>query len=118
MFPLILKVLISAIIIVVISELAKKNALIAGLTASLPLVSIFAMIWLYRDEADLTKVTDLSKSVFWMVIPSLLFFVLFPVLVKYGMKFYAAMATSCGITAVVYYFYVKILTHFGIVDSL
>ncbi len=79
-----IKVLISAGIIVLVSELAKKSPFLGGLLASLPLVSSLGLIWLYIDTKDTQQVSNLSGSIFWLVIPSLSLFLLLPVLLKKG----------------------------------
>jgi uncharacterized membrane protein (GlpM family) len=53
----IIKVLISAIIIVTVSEISKKSSLVGGIFASIPLVSVLAMIWLYIDTQDVQKIS-------------------------------------------------------------
>ena len=71
MFYYILKFTISALLIVAISEVSKRYSLAAGILASLPIISILAMIWLYVDTNSIQKVSKLSTSIFWMVLPSL-----------------------------------------------
>ncbi len=110
----IIKIIISAIVIVLVSELGKKYTLFASIFASLPLVSILALIWLYKDMHDVQKVIELSHGIFWMVIPSLLFFVALPLLLKAGFHFYKAMALSCLVTSVGYWVYLFILNKLGV----
>ncbi len=79
---LIFKTIISAVIIVAVSEVSKKSPLLGAILASLPLVSYLGIIWLYIDTESKTQVAQLSRSFFWMVIPSLSFFVVLPLLLK------------------------------------
>lgn len=109
-----LKILISAILIVVISEVSKRNPLFGGIIASLPLVSILAIIWLYVDSQDINKVAGLSYSIFWFVIPSLSLFISFPLLLKYGFNFYLSLIFSSMITIGCYYLMILILDYFEI----
>jgi len=97
-----LKVFITALVVAGVSELARRYNLVAAALASLPLTSILAFIWLYNDTHDLQKVSELSYSVMWLVIPSLLFFVMFPLLIKSGFKFYPALIISCVIMSAGY----------------
>jgi len=90
----IIKKLISAVIIVVVSEIAKRSSLLGGLIASLPLTSILALIWLYFDTKNIQKVINLSESIFWLVIPSLILFVILPILLKKGVNFYLSLTIS------------------------
>lgn len=70
----VVKVLITAALIVAVSEVSKRSTFLGGLLASLPLVSFLALLWLYLDTKDTAKVAALSTSIFWMVLPSLVFF--------------------------------------------
>ncbi|WP_324171849.1 DUF3147 family protein [Sulfurimonas sp.] len=110
----ILKILISAILIVIISEVSKRNSLFAGIVASLPLVSILAMIWLYIDTKDVAKVSELSSSIFWFVIPSLALFISLPIFLKYGFSFYSSLFFSSFITIGCYYLMILVLDYFRI----
>ncbi len=82
MWYYLVKLAISATLIVVISEAAKRASWLGGLLASLPMVSFLAIIWLYVDTKDTRKVAELSTSIFWLVLPSLTFFLALPLLLK------------------------------------
>ena len=89
-----LKVIISAIVIVAIAEIAKRNTGLAALVASLPLTSLLAFIWLHIEGAEVSQIADLSKQIFWFVLPSLLFFVLLPIFLKHGLGFWLSLSLS------------------------
>jgi hypothetical protein len=108
------KVLISALVIVAVSEIAKRSTLFGALVASLPLTSILAMVWLYQDTKDTTRVATLSSEILWLVVPSLLLFVLLPVLLKRGMNFYPALGIAAGCTAIAYLATAMVVQRFGI----
>lgn len=108
------KVLFSAVVIVIVTEVAKRSTFIGALVASLPLISIIAMVWLYIDTKDLEKVSALSIGIFWIVIPSLLFFLAFPFLVKWKENFWLALSLSSLITASAYWAYSSLLSKLGI----
>jgi uncharacterized MAPEG superfamily protein len=59
------KVFITAILVVLISEISKRSSLIAAILASLPIVSILAFIWLYIDTKSVEKISGLSTSIFF-----------------------------------------------------
>jgi hypothetical protein len=109
-----LKVLISAVLIVAISEIAKRSSLIGGLIASLPLVSILAFVWLYIDTKSVEKISALSYSVFWLVLPSLSLFIALPWLLKRTGSFYLSMMGAIAIMAVFYSVMVVVLRRFDI----
>jgi len=98
----ILKIIISLIIIIAVSEIAKRSSTLGGLIASLPLTSILAMVWLYVDTKNVKKVINLSESIFWLVMPSLILFVVFPILLKKGLNFYLSLLISSIIMIIFY----------------
>jgi len=110
----ILKVAISAILIVVISEVSKRYSITGGILASLPIVSVLAIIWLHIDTGSVEKVSKLSTSIFWMVLPSLSLFIMLPLLLKNRVPFYGALIISSIIMVVFYYLMILILKKFGI----
>ena len=77
-----IKLIISAFLILAISEISKRVSWLGGLLASLPLLSYLALIWLYVDTQDKQKAASLSNDIFWLVIPSLPFFLTFPLFLK------------------------------------
>ncbi len=77
------RVLLSGGLIVGASEIAKKNDVLGAFLASLPLISIFAMIWLYNDTGDTEQIAIFSKDIFWLVIPSLALFLALPFLLLF-----------------------------------
>ena len=108
----IVKLVISATLIVLISEVSKRFTLLGGLLASLPIVSYLAMIWLYVDTRDSQKVADLSLSVFWLVLPSLSLFVVLPLLLK-RLPFVPSLGIATAIMFLCYSLMVLILRRFG-----
>jgi len=82
--------------------------------ASIPLLSVLAMVWLYVDTKDIAKISALSTSIFWLVLPSLILFVSLPLFLKQGIAFPASLAASIAITVICYWGMVAVLRHFGI----
>ncbi len=109
-----IKTIASALIIAGVAELGKKFTPLAAILASLPLVSILAMIWLYRETKDVPKIIDLSINIFWAVLPSLIFFLILPLLLKNGLKFTPAMIISALTMFIAYSLYIFVLAKFGI----
>jgi len=108
-----IKILLSAIIIASVSEIAKRSSLFGALTASLPLTSLLALVWLYYDTHDNGKIIELSYGILWLVIPSLAFFVVLPLLLKYGLRFGWSMALAALATTLIYLLFVWLLRKFG-----
>jgi uncharacterized membrane protein (GlpM family) len=111
---LILKAALTGVIVIAISEISKRSSIIAAVLASLPLTSILAFIWMYADSKNGEEIKQLSYGIFWMVIPSLAFFILLPTFLKVGMRFYPALLVSSLCTAVLYTGYAKALTLFNV----
>ena len=89
-----IKIIVSAIIITILSELAKRLPNLAGFLAAMPINTLLIMIWLYIEKKDLSLLATFSRSVFWAVIPSLLFFIPPMLLLKRGWNFYAVFGIS------------------------
>ena len=89
----ILKVAITAGLIIAVSEVAKRTGYLGGLIASLPLISYLAMIWLYVEKGEKQPIADLSMGVFWFVLPTLPFFLTLTWLLKH-FSFPASMALA------------------------
>lgn len=109
-----IKIAVTTVLIVMISELAKRSSFIGAILASVPLISVLAMIWLYADTKDIAKVSSLATSVFWLVLPSLALFVALPILLKQGLNFYLSMGISIGITIGCYWLMLSILNYYGV----
>ena len=109
-----IKVIISAVIITVVSEISKRNSLGGAIFASLPLTSVLAMIWLYRDTHDLARISHLSMGIFWLVLPSLILFLALPFLLKRGMSFYASLSIASAATVVGYFLMTQLMRRFGV----
>ncbi|MDD4854544.1 MAG: DUF3147 family protein [Sulfuricurvum sp.] len=108
------KLIITTLLVVLIAEISKRSSLIGSILASIPLMSVLAMTWLYIDTGDNEKVLELSTSIFWLVIPSLTLFISLPLLIKKGFGFYSSMAISIASTIIAYYLMILILGKFGI----
>ena len=108
------KLLITALLIVAISEIAKRSTLLAAVLASIPLISVLAMVWLYVDTRDTERIANLATSVFWLVIPSLVLFISLPLLLRGGMNFPLAMGLAIGLTVIAYFLMVFVLQKAGV----
>ncbi|MHC5005589.1 MAG: DUF3147 family protein [Planctomycetota bacterium] len=114
MLYFLVKVVLSAVLIAAISEISKRSSLVGGLVASLPLVSLLAMIWLYIDTRDVTKVADLSRSVFWLVLPSLPMFLVLPRLLRTPLGFTWSLVAAAALTVACYGAMLFILARLGV----
>ena len=99
---LLIKAAISGILIAIISEVARRQPGWGGLLASLPLTSVLAMMWLWRDTADAEKVAAQAISTFWFFLPSVPMFLVIPLLLRAGIGFWLTMLLSCAMTILLY----------------
>jgi uncharacterized membrane protein (GlpM family) len=111
---LLIKAAITGVLVVAISEVSKKSTSFAGVIASLPLTSVLAFLWIYLEKKEIEGIRSLSYSIFFMVIPSLAFFLLLPTFLKWQIPFYASMVLASIGTALIYAGYVMILSRMGI----
>jgi hypothetical protein len=109
-----IKILVTAVLVVSVSEVAKRSSFWAAALASLPLTSLLAFVWLYLDTRDVQRVAALSQGILWLVIPSLVLFIALPLLLKAGLGFWLSLAASCACTAVAYLGMVRLLAQWGI----
>jgi len=98
MSQFLLKVLISALLIAAASELARRQAWFGALIASLPLTSILALIWLWRDGTEPAQIAAFATGIFWLVLPSLLLFIVMPLMLRAGYGFWPSLAAGCAAT--------------------
>ena len=106
---LIIKTLISALIIVIVSEIAKKYTWAAAIIVSIPLTSLLAFIWLYYDTKDVQKVIDLSLSTIVMTLPSIVFFIVLPFMLKFKYSFSFSIIVAIISTSVAYLIFISII---------
>jgi hypothetical protein len=97
-----IKALLSGAIIAAVSEVAKRHPAVGALILSLPLISILAFIWLWRDTGDEARIAALAQSTFWFVLPTLPMFLILPALLRSGTGFWAALGLSCLVTMLLY----------------
>ena len=109
-----IKALLSGVIIAMVSEVAKRNPAIGAIILSLPLISILAFIWLWRDTGDTDGIASLAQSTFWFVLPTLPMFLVLPALLRGGLGFWAALGLACLLTILLYAAMVWALGRFGI----
>ncbi|MCZ4496704.1 MAG: hypothetical protein JWM25_1287 [Thermoleophilia bacterium] len=114
MWQLVLKGVISGAIVVAASEVARRSTVWAAVLVSLPLTSILALAWLWFDTRDVEQVSSLSWAILWIVLPSMLFFVALPLLLRWGVPFIVAIVAACAVMAVAYVGYVALLDRLGV----
>ncbi|WP_277978680.1 DUF3147 family protein [Sphingomonas phyllosphaerae] len=102
MLQLAIKAAVSGIVIALASTVAKRYPTAGALIASLPLVSVVGMIWLWSEKPDRTTMAAHAAATFWYVLPSLPMFLLIPTLLRHGVGFWPALASGCVLTVALY----------------
>lgn len=110
---LLAKAVISGVLVAAASEVARRSSLLGAVLISLPLTSILALTWLYRDTQDKGQVEALSWSILWVVVPSVVFFVALPLAMR-KMAFGWALLVACALTAVAYALWVWAARRIGL----
>jgi hypothetical protein len=106
--------IIAALIIAAVTELSRRFSFLAALLVSLPLTSIIALSFVYIETKDVAKVSELSTAIFWLVIPSLAFFLLLPMFLRHGLNFWISLSATSGLLAIGYIGYSALIKRFGI----
>ena len=111
---LILKAVLSGVIVMIVSEVARRSPGLGALIASLPLVSILAIIWLWRDTGDPERIADHAEATFWLVLPTLPMFLALPYLLRRGFEFWPSLLSVTVLTMGLYAGAVWLLPRLGI----
>ncbi len=112
MIYLAIKFATTAFIVVLVSELAKRSTIAGDILASIPTVSVLAMIWIYVETRDTQRLASFSTDVVWLVLPSLVLFGVLPALLRLGVGFWWSLAAGIAATAVAYWGSVQLMTWF------
>ena len=114
MIYLLSKTILTAIIIIIVSEVAKRSSLLAAIIISIPLTSVLAFIWIFWESRDTEKIINLSYNTMIMTIPSFVFFITFPVMLKFKFNFSISIIISILTTSMTYYIFIYFLKKYGI----
>ena len=110
---LLIKAALSGILAMAVSEIARRSPSIGGLVASLPLISLMAIIWLWHDTADAERIATHAEATFWYVLPTLPMFLVLPVMLRTGFGFWITLAVCCALTIALYAAMMWLLSRFG-----
>jgi hypothetical protein len=108
------KAALSGILVAAVSTVAKRYPGFGALVASLPLVSVLGMIWLWHDKPDAGNMAAHAQATFWFVLPSLPMFLLIPAMLRSGLSFWLAILTGCALTVLLYLAMTWIGPRFGL----
>ncbi|AXJ95431.1 MULTISPECIES: DUF3147 family protein [unclassified Sphingomonas] len=114
MLALIVRALLSGLIVALVATIARRSPAAGALVASLPLVSVLGMIWLWHDTRDPVRLADHAQATLWYVLPSLPMFLVIPALLRHGVGFWPALGGGCAVTVALYLATVAIAARFGV----
>jgi F0F1-type ATP synthase assembly protein I len=97
-----LKMLVSALLVAGASELARRSTVAGALLVSLPLTSLLALVWLWRDTHDAARIAAFSTDILWLVLPSLALFIVLPLALRGGFGFWTSLGAGVIATAAAY----------------
>jgi hypothetical protein len=109
----VLKIAISAAVIVAVSEIAKRHSAVAALVAALPLTSLLAFVWLHLESTPNERIAQLSFDIFWLTLPSLALFLALPLLLRNGWGWWPSLGLAVGATIVCYLGLLPLLRRLG-----
>lgn len=108
------RAILSGLIIAAISMIARRNPAAGALVASLPLISLLGMLWLWHDTHDTVRMANHVEATFWYVLPSLPMFLIMPAMLRHGVNFWLSLLTACAITVVLYLLTIPLAARFGV----
>ncbi len=107
------KYFLTAAVVVLVSELAKRSDKLGGLVAALPLVTILTLIWLYAENQSPEKIANHAWYTFWYVVPTLPMFLVFPILLP-RLGFWPSLLACVIVTVVCFALFALLVRRFGI----
>ena len=78
MFFILIKILITAILIVIVSEIAKINDRLGGLIAAMPLTTFLILFWMYFENISFNKISNHMIYTLTYLIATIPMFLIFP----------------------------------------
>lgn len=94
---LVVKYLVTAAVVVLVSEVARRSDRMGALMASLPLVTVLTLVWLHLEQQPVEKIANHARYTLWYVLPTLPMFVVFPLLLP-RLGFWLSLAASAVLT--------------------
>ena len=107
------KYFLTAGMVVLISELAKRSDRLGGFIAALPLMTLLTLLWLYFENQSDEKIASHAYYTFWYVIPTLPMFLLFPYLLP-RIGFWLTLAACVGLTVLCFGLFALLVRNIGV----
>jgi hypothetical protein len=110
----VVKLFVSAVVIVVVTKIQLVNDRLSALLIALPLTSLLAMVWMRVEKQSPERLANHAEGTFWFVLPTLPMFLILPWMLRHGWNFWIALAANCLLTVVFFWLTVVVLRRFGI----
>ena len=108
------KICLTALVVFIVVEASERNTLLAAVLASVPIVSVLAMVWMNHEGQSTEEISGFAKDIVWLLIPSLLMFIVMPLLIERGWAFYPALGAGLLTTILGYFFMIQIMKNYGL----
>ena len=108
------KIVLTALIIFAVAQVSERNTLLAAVLASIPIVSVLAMMWMNHEGQSAEQIAGFAKDIVWLIIPSLLMFIVLPILIERGWEFYPALGAGLASTILGYFFMIQLMEKYGL----
>ena len=108
------KIGLTALIIFAVVQVSERNTLLAAVLASIPIVSVLAMMWMNHEGQSAEEISGFAKDIVWLLIPSLLLFIVMPLLIERGWEFYPALGAGLATTILGYFLMIQIMEKYGL----
>ena len=109
------KIALTALIIFSIAQISERSTLMAAILASIPIVTVLSMMMMHHEGQSAVEISGFAKDIVWLVIPSLLLFIVMPWLIESrSWDFYPALAAGMACTMTGYFLMVQMMDRFGL----
>ena len=108
------KIGLTALIIFAVVQVSERNTLLAAVIASVPIVSVLAMMWMNHEGQSTAEIAGFAKDIVWLLLPSLLMFIVIPLLIEQGWEFYPALGAGLMTTILGYFLMIQIMEKYGL----
>ena len=108
------KIGLTALIIFAVVQVQERNTLLAAVLVSIPIVSVLSMMWMNHEGQSATEIAGFAKDIVWLIIPSLLMFIVMPLMIERGWEFYPALGAGLASTILGYFLMIQIMDKYGL----
>tara|TARA_B100001996_G_scaffold232306_1_gene179308 strand:- start:250 stop:597 length:348 start_codon:yes stop_codon:yes gene_type:complete len=108
------KIGLTALIVFAVVQVSERNTLLAAVLASVPIVSVLAMMWMHHEGQSVQEISGFARDIVWLLIPSLLMFIVMPLLIDRGWDFYPALGAGLASTIIGYFLMIQLMEKYGL----